>query len=160
MKKTVPVVVALGFALASITTFLAIRAIRRPAAGPLTTRTTVQVQADKPWQDTGLDLAARQLVEIKYITGSIRDARTQMDDANGWDYICGQSECCEPLPDGRRSMLIARIGSKLMIIGNGQRFSVDAPGRLYLRINDCDEGLFDNAGRLEVEVSPLAAGGR
>ena len=61
--------------------------------------------------------------------------------------------CCEPLPDERRGALVARIGSDVFIVGNGGEYSSPA-GTIFLRVNDCDDGLLDNSGELSVEFIP------
>jgi hypothetical protein len=81
-------------------------------------------------------LVAEQTIDVHYVSGSIMDATTQIADANGSDYICGQTDCCEPIPNARRSALIARIQSETLLVGNSRHISVAAPGELYLRIND------------------------
>jgi hypothetical protein len=39
-------------------------------------------------------------------------------------------------------------------VGNGGEFSSPSGGTVFLRVNDCDDGLFDNAGELSVEFIP------
>ena len=58
------------------------------------------------------------------------------------------------LPDERRSALIARIGGNLVPVGNGGEYGSPAGGTICLRVNDCDDGLLDNAGELRVEFIP------
>ena len=68
--------------------------------------------------------------------------------------MCGRASCCEPLPTARRSALIGQIADQIFFIGNGGTFSAPADGHLLLRINDCDEGLYDNSGALQVGLYP------
>jgi hypothetical protein len=46
------------------------------------------------------------------------------------------------------------VGDHLFLIGDKNRIEVQESGELQLRINDCDEGLFDNAGSLTIKISP------
>jgi hypothetical protein len=50
--------------------------------------------------------------------------------------------------------LIGRVRDHLFLIGDKNTIEVQEGGELQLRINDCDEGLFDNSGNLKVKISP------
>ena len=120
----------------------------------LTQPEIVSVAGNQAWQDTGLALAANQTIDIEYLSGAVMDASTTITDANGLDYSCNDIDCCEPLRSARRSALIAQIGTSIVFIGNAQRVTAPSAGTLRLRINDCDEGLFDNSGTLIIRVAP------
>jgi hypothetical protein len=122
----------------------------KPLDGP----TVFEVRADRGWQPAGLRVTPNQSFTIEYLSGTIRDRQVTIPNANGSDYVCGSADCCEPLPNERRSSLLARVDRQVFVIGN--RATVTAPegGRLFLRINDCDEGLGDNTGALQVRVVP------
>jgi hypothetical protein len=47
---------------------------------------------------------------------------------------------------------IARVGSDVWPVGNSAHHVSTVAGHLFLRVNDCDEGLYDNAGELEVKI--------
>ena len=71
----------------------------------------------------------------------------------GSDYVCGAADCCEPLPRERRSALVAQLGSDRFLVGDGATHTSQSGGPLFLRVNDCDEGLHDNGGSLSVDVA-------
>lgn len=115
---------------------------------------TVQVAANRGWQDSGVTVGADQKFQLVYRSGQITDKDFKIADAHGTDYVCGDPGCCEPLPDERRSALIARIGGNVFPVGNGGEYSSPAGGTIYLRVNDCDDGVHDNTGELRVEFIP------
>jgi hypothetical protein len=94
------------------------------------------------------------MVRIAYISGMVSDSDMAIPDANGSGYVCGQTGCCEPLPLSPRDALIGRVGQDVFYIGNGGMLSMPATGTLQLRINDCDSGLYDNRGILNILVLP------
>jgi hypothetical protein len=116
--------------------------------------TFLDVQADSGWQDTGLQFRAGHQFQVAYVSGQVVDRDSLIADGDGWDYVCGRASCCEPLPTARRSALIGKLGGHTFFIGNGGLFSAPADGHLLLRINDCDEGLYDNSGSLKVGLHP------
>ena len=122
----------------------------RPLDGP----TTVQVHANRGWQPAGVRVAANQAFTIEYVAGTIRDREVTIGNGGGSDYICGSADCCEPMPNERRSALIARVEGRIFVVGNRTRITSPEAGRVFLRINDCDEGLADNVGVLEVRLVP------
>lgn len=126
----------------------------RPVPEETRTPRTVVVYASRGWQDTGVFLGPGRRFRLRYVSGEIRDRETHIPDANGTDYVCGNPGCCEPLPDVRRSALIGRVGGPAFAVGNGGEFEAGDGGQLLLRVNDCDEGLFDNSGELTVEFVP------
>ena len=121
---------------------------------PLGPPITAHVSATAGWQSIGTSVKPGQAAVVAYVRGTIRDRETVIPDASGSDYVCGVPACCEPLPNERRSALIARVGSRLFAIGNHRRIVSDEGGEILLRINDCDEGLADNSGELEVRIEP------
>jgi len=116
--------------------------------------TFFDVRADQGWQATGLQVVAGRQFQVAYVAGHVVDRDTVVENGNGWNYVCGRASCCEPLPTVRRSALIGKIGNWTFFIGNGGQFSAPLDGQLLLRINDCDEGLYDNRGSLTVGIGP------
>lgn len=114
----------------------------------------VEVAANRGWQDSGISVSPQQKFQLRYRSGQITDKDTKIADAHGSDYVCGDPGCCEPLPDERRASLIARVGSDVFVVANGGEFSSPSGGAIFLRVNDCDDGLGDNTGRLNVEFIP------
>ena len=120
----------------------------------LTAPQQIDVLASRGRQASGARVEAGRPITIVYVSGSIHDAETSIADANGSDYVCGASTCCEPAPHSRRSALLARVAGEVITIGNGATFLPRRDGELELRINDCDEGLYDNGGALKIRVAP------
>jgi Domain of unknown function (DUF1772) len=114
----------------------------------------MDVVASRGWQPSGVRVAAGRPLTIAYVSGTIQDRETAIADAGGSDYVCGAPDCCEPAPNSRRSALLARVRGEIVTIGNRVTFTPRTAGPLELRINDCDEGLFDNSGVLKVIVTP------
>lgn len=127
-----------------------------PAASPVTGAgpRVVEIAANRGWQDSGISVSPQQRFQLRYRSGHITDKDTKITDAHGSDYVCGDPGCCEPLPDERRASLVARVGTDVFAVGNGGEFSSPSGGAIFLRVNDCDEGLGDNTGNLNVEFIP------
>jgi hypothetical protein len=115
---------------------------------------TIEVRADRGWQETGVVVDGRTPFTLRDVSGEIRDEDTNIRGGAGSDYVCGKADCCEPMPHVRRSALIARVGDDVFDVSNGGRFTRRAKGPLFLRINDCDAGLRDNSGALTVKFVP------
>jgi hypothetical protein len=114
---------------------------------------TIEVLANQGWQNTGVTLEAGQPFQLRYQSGQITEQGTVVGDAEGSDEICGDPGCCEPLPDERRNSLLARLAGETFHVGNGGHYTAAAPGSLFLRLNECDDGLSDNRGSLTIEFT-------
>ena len=121
---------------------------------PLDAPTIVQVHADRGWQPAGLKVSANQVFTIEYVAGTIHDREITITNGAGSDYVCGSADCCEPMPNERRSALIGRVEGQVFFVGDRAHITSVKGGRLFLRINDCDDGLGDNSGVLEVRIVP------
>jgi hypothetical protein len=123
----------------------------------------VTVQAARGWQDTGLVLPPDRPVRVTYLAGGWTENQTGWplhDGANAAQgYICAAvlpaGQCVEPIPDAPQGMLIGRAGRTLLKIGNDLTFRAETAEPLALRMNDGDDGLYDNAGAITVEVVAL-----
>jgi hypothetical protein len=115
---------------------------------------SIEVSAARGWQNTGVFLETGQKFKIAAVSGQITDLKVTLADGNGYNYVCGHANCCEPLPSARRDALLGQLGDEVFLIGNGGVFTTTRSGRLSLRVNDCDEGLYDNAGSLNVNLYP------
>jgi hypothetical protein len=60
--------------------------------------------------------------------------------------------CVEPVPDFPSGALVGRIDRQILKIGADGRFTANESGVLQLRMNDGDNGLYDNNGVLTVEI--------
>ena len=114
----------------------------------------MDVVANQGWQDTGIRVEPQQKFQLRYRSGQIVDKDVTITDGHGSEFVCGDPGCCEPMPDERRAALIARIAGSIMMVGNGGEFTASEGGNIFLRVNDCDSGLADNAGQLKVEFIP------
>jgi hypothetical protein len=119
---------------------------------------TITVAANRGWQHTGITVTPQQKFQLRYRSGQITDKDVSISGAHGSDYVCGDPGCCEPLPDERRASLVARIGTDVFAVGNGGAYSSPSGGSIFLRVNDCDDGLLDNTGELTIEF--IASDGR
>ena len=125
----------------------------QPAA-PLVEPVTKDISADRGWQNTGILLTSGETIRFQFMSGEINDGNAVIRGLNGVGWVCGQSDCCEPMPNVARDALIGRVSDHLFPIGDRSEITVSANGELQLRINDCDAGLFDNAGSFQVKISP------
>lgn len=121
---------------------------------PLVEPVIQEISAELAWQNTGILLDAYETVHIQFMSGEIHDGETVIRGPAGTGYVCGDSTCCEPMPAAQRDALIGRVGDHLFLIGDKNTIEVRQGGELQLRINDCDAGLFDNAGKLTIKISP------
>lgn len=124
---------------------------------PTTRSTVVRVKAASGWQDTGVVIGKSVPFSLRVVSGQIHDSDTKILDGGGSDYVCGRPDCCEPMPNVRRSALIGRLGDQIFDVSNGGFFEDHPGGTLFLRVNDCDDGLYDNGGTLTVAFAPGAA---
>jgi len=111
------------------------------------------VQANQPWQSTGVEINKGDFIEIVYVSGEWT-GRSSAPGLSGPDFGSSPENTDECYPiRGEGSSLIGKIG-------NGQPFKVGyqyigSPAdteTLYLRMNDCDKLLFDNAGSITVRI--------
>lgn len=61
-------------------------------------------------------------------------------------------QCVEPIPDSWIGALIGKVSNQKLKIGNLLTFTSAIDGYLFLRMNDADMGLYDNAGTLTAQV--------
>jgi hypothetical protein len=126
------------------------------------------VYATKGWQDTGKLVKPNYRIGISYVPGSgtwtVNKGKVPPTDANGqpptppaWlSHLKGQ-----PLPGVSSQALIAKIANgKPFLVGDGKQFmgyklmrSSRDSGDLFLRINDSNAELSNNAGSIEVAIS-------
>ena len=129
-------------------------AILNEPPAPLLGPVTQTISASRGWQNTGIALHSGETIKVQFMSGEIRDGEAVIRGPAGVGYICGDGSCCEPMPNVQRGALIGRVGDDLFLIGDKSTIEVQESGELQLRINDCDEGLVDNSGSLEIKISP------
>jgi len=121
---------------------------------PTTRSTVVRIKAASGWQDTGVVVSESSPRSLRMVSGQIHDGDTKILDGGGSDYVCGRADCCEPMPDVRRSAVIGKLGDQIFEVSNGGFFATHPGGTLFLRVNDCDQGLYDNGGTLTIAFAP------
>jgi hypothetical protein len=124
---------------------------------PTRKSTTVRVKAASGWQETGITLESAVPFSLRVVSAQIHDGETKIVDGAGSDYVCGRPDCCEPMPDVRRSAVIGKVAGKVFDVSNGGFFDDLPGGQLLLRVNDCDDGLYDNGGTLTIAFAPGGA---
>lgn len=132
-----------------------------PTATPTSTPTPetrsweVDVDARLGWQDTGINVQAGEMLEISYQAGQWRN-RSDIDllaPNGGITEICDHIGCREPLRAFPQGGMVGQIGEGAVFsVGDYTRLYIDTGGRLRLRINDLDEGLWDNTGNVLMQV--------
>jgi len=121
---------------------------------PTTRSTVVRIKAASGWQDTGVVVEELSPFSLRIVSGQIHDGDTKILDGGGSDYVCGRPDCCEPMPNVRRSAVIGKVGEQLFDVSNGGFFEDHPGGKLFLRVNDCDDGLYDNGGTFTIAFAP------
>jgi len=119
--------------------------------------THVEVKANRTWQSTGIQVASGTKLALEVVDGKWASAKGTgvYNGGEGTGYVCGHVDCVEPLPDLPSDSLIGMIGDAKFGVGNGTTIITEQAGELYLRINDGDNGLYDNDGTLTVSITIL-----
>ena len=153
LGKALVAVVILGVITACALAFL----IRVPQGQSATA--TVTVAANQGWQDTGFRIQAGDHVALQYESGTwtITSGVVAQSDANGQPVhppsflFC---KCGEPMPGVSTQALIGKVGNgPAFLVGDGKDFAATGSGELFLRINDQDGHLGDNAGSVIMRVT-------
>lgn len=122
---------------------------------PETRSWEVDVDARLGWQDTGIDVQAGEMLEISYQAGQWRN-RSDIDliaPNGGITELCDHEGCPEPLRAFPQGGMIGQIGEGVIFsVGDYTRLYIGTGGRLRLRINDLDAGLWDNTGNVLMQV--------
>lgn len=115
---------------------------------------STQVDAKLVWQDTGILIKKNSDVFIEVTTGTWTHWQgvRPYNNGDGEGASCGSATCAEPMPFYSKGGLIGRVGDQIFAIGSSESINLPVSGILYLRINDPDNGLFDNDGVLTVAV--------
>src|SRR5919109_2909429 len=88
------------------------------AASYLTEPVLRDISASLGWQSTGVLLRPGEKIKFRYVSGEIRDAESIIRGPAGAGFVCGDSTCCEPMPEVPRDALIGRVGDQLFLIGD------------------------------------------
>jgi len=111
---------------------------------------TVNVAANVPWSDTGIDVRSGQTVYFN-ANGEVRWGRDRRDGPEGENN--SPRNPGRPTPNRLGAALIGRVGDSndpFFVGGDNGGIRVRSSGRLYLGIND--EVLTDNSGTFRVTV--------
>ena len=82
-------------------------------ATPLVEPVTKEISADRGWQNTGILLRPGETIHIQFVSGEIRDGEAVIRGPTGVGWACGDSSCCEPMPNADRDAVIGRVGDFL-----------------------------------------------
>ncbi len=130
--------------------------LERPQLFPVDVSRTID--ARKGWQSTGVWVKPGNRVEISVVDGvwTHWEGTEAYNKGTGGGYVCGKAmnpdECVEPLPGFSAGGLIGRVGGEVFELVTGTIWKSTESGRLELRINDGDVGLYDNDGELSVDI--------
>lgn len=119
----------------------------------------ISISANRAWQNSNIYVEAGDTIDFTHIDGQWTDWKGTTPYTNGigmTGHICANmadpESCVEPIPQAPRGSLIGKIGTWSFLIGNRRILTAEQTGYLYLRINDGDDGLFDNDGELVVQI--------
>jgi len=134
-----------------------------PAARAATTSTSasVSVSATKGWQQEAVALKKGESYTVSYVSGTwtVDYRNFPYVDAAGYSNSVDQEiyQPCKYDPQRNYGVLLGRVGSSgaFFPIGDGGTFTAASSGALYLRINDDDACLGDNAGSVTMYVAPV-----
>ncbi len=114
----------------------------------------VIVSANGTWQDTHIDLKKGWVISIDYVSGkwTYNKDKIKPFDALGSATSCIGKDCCEPLASSPKGSLLGKVENSVFYIGKGGKYNINTEGRLYLRMNDCDDQLSDNDGYVIIDV--------
>lgn len=130
------------------------------SSSPTSQETTeASISAQQGWQSAQMQVDRGTELAIEVISGEWTYWKDDMPYTQGegdQGYICADimpyNQCAEPLPDFAKGGLIGKIGNQIFGIGNNATVSIKDSGTLYLRINDGDDGLYDNDGTITVKI--------
>lgn len=111
------------------------------------------IQANLTWQDTGIQLQVGDQIKVEYVSGAWtgRSGDGGLSGPEGDSNSTNTDECFPIKYQG--PTLIARIGNGTpFIIGRQYLSKAQQAGNLFLRMNDCDQWLYDNAGSVIVSI--------
>ena len=129
-------------------------------AQPLATQVACQIQAQRSWQASGIQVQSgatiKLLAEGDYIVGQEPKPWRCQPDGVTLEYYRGQ-------PLGKLLMAVAApvehepdyaVPLSSMPVGSGGTFVVPKSGELQFRINETSGGLSDNSGTITITVQP------
>jgi hypothetical protein len=124
---------------------------------------TPTVSSTSGWQQTTLDIAAGQTFTVSYVSGSwtVDYRNFPQVGPDGYSDSVDQTiyQGCKYDPQRNYGVLLGKVGGSgtEFPIGAGGMFKAPSSGPLYLRINDDDACLGDNAGSVKMYVSTIGS---
>jgi hypothetical protein len=131
----------------------------KAAAPPVVATPTVS--ATSGWQQTSLDIAANQTFTVSYTSGTWTVDHRNFAQVGPGGYSDSVDRTiyqgCKYDPHRNYAVLLGKVGSSgaEFPISEGGMFKAQSSGPLYLRINDDDACLGDNAGSVKMYVSTI-----
>lgn len=125
---------------------------------PIPSEYQYQVYGNQGWQNTEIYINKGNEITITVLSGRWTSQKGSLpyNSGEGDNYICTNttsfSQCVEPLPDFPKGGLVGRISNQDFWIGNGNSVIALQTGALQLRMNDGNDGLYDNDGILLVQI--------
>jgi hypothetical protein len=126
------------------------------------TATTFSISSTSGWQRVPhFSLTAHQAYTVSYVSGSWTVDRRNFPwvGPGGYSNSVDQTiyQGCKYNPGSNYAVLLGAVGDSATAfpIGQGGIFNASSAGPLYLRINDDDACLGDNAGSVKMHVSPV-----
>jgi hypothetical protein len=103
------------------------------------------------WNDTGLDKEPGQRMIIKYVSGRWKlNTWEPADGLGNSEYIAfGDDYLMKGVPEGA---LVGKVANFTFYIGSQCSVPDCFKGRLFLGVNDSQQGFYDNSGSLMVEI--------
>ena len=124
---------------------------------------SVPVQANRGWQPTGIQVFPGDVLTITYVSGSWTNTgvREHVNPSELPPPRAGRGPGggprCDILGPVASAGLVAKIGNDGQPV-NAFTARLSGEGMLYLRINECDQWLFDNDGTVSVRVQRARPG--
>ena len=130
----------------------------RVVSSASTQQISFTVDAKQPWQSTGIEVEIGNSIDILYEEGEWRGSAegnfTLPGDGGGNDNV--PSFQCMPVEQKETGLggLIGKVGisGEPFIVNTEYSGISETAGILYLRMNDCDNWLFDNSGSVTVSI--------
>jgi endonuclease YncB( thermonuclease family) len=151
------VILALAAALAVM---LAI-AVRAHAVGQCPRKECVEVSATARWTATPVTVNKGDSFSADYANKKWTVGYPDLKTVGPWGYRKSVDKTlyqgCKIKPNRPYGRLLGRVGqgsnfSRIFSVGSGGIWTATRNGRLYLRINDADQCLGDNAGSVRMRV--------
>jgi serine/threonine protein kinase len=125
---------------------------------------TITVSAQSLWQNTGIVLIPGDVVNIQHIsgqwgwTGEVRHGA--IGDSQSCLKVCGPIASSCPIQAANEGALVGRVGNDIFVIGQQVTYTNNTgqpdEQMLELRMNDCDLGVQDNFGSIEVKIGIIS----